>query len=321
LIPEEDWKGYVYAFLNSWIGQAYLTHDKFGATVKHIDPHQVDKIKLPILEDIKDEVAQKIDKMAECRGKAEKLHRESVRLFEERIEKSLEKEREEIDRSEVFNTISAKLVKEKKRLDASYFSQKSVRGREIIEELRGTQVNVDEIDDLCERIFRPSIHKRDYTTEEEGEPYLTPSQLFLTPIKAEKFINNPPSGLRCQPGWILLTCSGTVGKSIVATEGVSDFIISQNMIRLVPGEGLGGFLYAYMNSWMGKAFLTQDEYGSTIKHIDPEHVEEIPIPRFEELEGELDTKVSKIFELREKADQLEEDAVAMIENELENYLN
>jgi type I restriction enzyme S subunit len=321
LIPEDGWKGYVYAFLNSWIGQAYLTHDKFGATVKHIDPHQVDKIKLPIVENVKDEVSNKIDKMAECREKAEKLHRESVKLFEEKIEDSLEQEREDIDHSEVFNTVSTDLVKEKKRLDASYFSQESIRGRKIIEELQKTQSNIDEISDLCERIFRPSIHKRDYTTEDKGEPYLTPSQLFMTPITAEKFIKNPPSGLRCQPGWILLSCSGTVGKSIMATEGVSDFIISQNMIRIVPTEGLGGFLYAYMNSWIGKAFLTQDKYGSTIKHIDPEHVEAIPIPRFEELEEELDTKVSKIFELREKADNLEQEAINMIENELEYYLN
>jgi type I restriction enzyme S subunit len=322
-LPKEDWKGYMYAYLNTWIGQAYLTHDKFGATVKHIDPHQVQKIKLPVIDSIKEEVNRKIEKMVECREKAEKLHRESVSLFEEKVEEGLneQEEQEKISENVKVSNISSKLLMEKKRMDASYFSKKSVKGKKIIEEFKDSEITVDDVENLCEELFRPSIHKRDYTTKEEGEPYLTPSQLFFTPISAEKYIQNPPSGLSCESGWILLTCSGTVGKSIVATEGISDFIISQNMIRMVPEEEKGGYIYAYLNSWIGKAFLTQDKYGATIKHIDPEHVEEIPIPRFPELEQTLDDKVTRIFELREKADTLEEEAVNMMESKLEEFLN
>lgn len=66
----------------------------------------------------------------------------------------------------------------------------------------------------------------------------------------------------------------------------------------------------------GQAFLTKDQYGSTVKHIEPEHVANIPIPRIPEIEKEIHKKIMKAHEMIEKAQELLLKAERMIYTEL-----
>ncbi|WP_204365914.1 restriction endonuclease subunit S, partial [Halobiforma nitratireducens] len=209
--------------------------------------------------------------------------------------------------------VSSDQIFDSKRFDAGHYSEAIVEADETLRHFEESDVEVQRVRDVTEELFRPSIHKRNYTDENNGQPYLTPTQLFLRPVEAEKYVQDPPEGLKVNPEWLLITCSGTVGRTTIADTHLEDFVISQNLIRTVPERDITGYLYAYLNSWMGQAYLTQDEYGATIKHINPDHVGDIPLPRLPEVEDEVHQKIMQAFQYREKADALEKEAIELLE--------
>lgn len=196
-------------------------------------------------------------------------------------------------------------VAENNRLDASYYGQEGIKARVLIDKLQDNGIEIETVESLTERIFRPSIHTREYTDESNGEPYLTPTNIFMFPLEPQKYITNYPDGLKTEPGWLLITCSGTVGRINIANDYLSDCVLSQNLIRAIPNNGMRGYLYAYLNSWMGQAFLTQNRYGATIKHINPEHVAEIPVPIFPDLIDQLNDQVQELGDNRNKAERIQ----------------
>ena len=42
---------YLYAYLASWIGQALLKRDQYGSNIKHLEPHHVAAVPVPLLAD------------------------------------------------------------------------------------------------------------------------------------------------------------------------------------------------------------------------------------------------------------------------------
>ncbi len=147
--------------------------------------------------------------------------------------------------------------------------------------------------------------------------FLTPTDVFMFPLRPRKFVKDPPDGLRVSKDWILITCSGTVGRTIISNSEIAKCILSHDIIRVIPKtkEHLG-FLYAYLNTWIGQAFLTKDQYGATVKHIEPHHVANIPIPRIPDLEEEINQKILQAHKIREEAQELLLKAEEMIYSKL-----
>lgn len=94
--------------------------------------------------------------------------------------------------------------------------------------------------------------------------------------------------------------------------------MSQNAIRIPPIEkDKGGFIYAYLSTWIGQTLLKKDEFGITVKHIRPNQVDEIPIPNIsEQKQKEISKKIKKAFELRKQAIDLINESKGMIYDEL-----
>ncbi len=75
-----------------------------------------------------------------------------------------------------------------------------------------------------------------------------------------------------------------------------------DLIRLVPKDKDSlGYVYAYLNTWIGQAFLTKTNYG-LIKHIEPYHVANIPIPLVEEnIMKKVNNMILEAHKMREEA--------------------
>jgi len=210
--------------------------------------------------------------------------------------------------------LKTSLIDREVRLNASSYSLEYAESRRIVEEI-SRRAEVVKIEDLTRNIFHRPRFKRLYTGKKNGLPFLMPTDVFMFPLKPRKFIMNPPEGLSVEKGWILVTCSGTVGRTIITTKQISNCVLSHDIIRVVP-EKLTGYIYAYLNTWIGQAFLTKDQYGATVKHIEPEHVANVPIPRIPEVEKEVHEKVMKAYKMIEKAQDLLLEAERMIYTEL-----
>ena len=219
---------------------------------------------------------------------------------------------------QVFDVESHWLFDEEKRLDASFYAKNVIASRILIGELEEKGVEIWTIGDLSNNIFWPGRFKRRYATNKEGDPFLMPSEVIMFLPKAKKFITNYPKDISIKENWILITRSGSIGRCLIATKLLKRYVLSDDLIRVVPKDGNDvGYLHAYLNTWVGQAFLTKDQYGATVKHIEPHHVANIPIPRVPELEERTNKKILEAHRLREEAQELLLKAEGMLYLELE----
>jgi len=217
---------------------------------------------------------------------------------------------------QVFDVESHWLFDGEKRLDAGFYAENVVASKILIGKLEESGITIETIDTMS-KTFHRSRFKRNYVHIGKGLPFLTPTDLFMFPLKPRKSVVNPPEGLRVSPEWILLTCSGTVGRAIISNKFISPCVLSHDVIRVIPKDkDLFGYLYAYLNTWVGQAFLTKDRYGATVKHIEPHHVANIPIPRVPELEERVNQKIFEAHRLREEAQEYLSKAEEMLYSEL-----
>lgn len=202
-----------------------------------------------------------------------------------------------------------------KRLDAGFYAQDVIKARILMDKV-SQHLEIQAISELSSRIFWPGRFKRQYVSKKDGEPFLMPSEVFMFLPKPTKYVINYPSEVKVKRNWILITRSGTVGRVLITTKYLENFVLSDDLIRVHPKENNFGFLYAYLNTWIGQAFLTKDQYGATVKHIEPHHVANIPIPRIPDLEEEINQKILEAHKLREEAQELLLKAEEMIYSEL-----
>lgn len=200
------------------------------------------------------------------------------------------------------------------RLEASFYSKDIIEARNLIKKLREKKVDVKLLQDssLSKEIFWPGRFKRTYVSEKEGKPFLTASQIFMFLPKAYKYIINYPENILIEKDWILVTRSGSVGRVRLSNEILIEFIVSDDLVRIIPNEcDLLGYIYAYLNTWIGQAFLIRTQYGATVKHIEPHHVSSIPIPIMQDSK-EISEKMYKVHKLREEAQLLLKKAGQML---------
>lgn len=220
-----------------------------------------------------------------------------------------EKERDEVMLTknipfQVFDIENRWLFDGEKRLDASFYAKDVVASKVLIGKLEESGIEIKSIGALSKDVFHRSRFKRSYVGIGGGLPFLTPTNLFMFPLQPRKSVVNPPQGLKVSPEWILITCSGAVGRTIIANKFISQCILSHDVIRVIPKDkDVFGYLYAYLNTWIGQAFLTKDQYGATVKHVEPHHVTIVPVPSIPELEKEINQRILEAHRLREEAQE------------------
>ena len=204
-----------------------------------------------------------------------------------------------------FNIDSHWLTEGEKRFDAEYYAKDTVAARVLVEKLAENGIPIEKIEDFATRIFWPGRFKRSYSKKDEGLPFFTPTESFLFLPKTRKYLSESPKEVIVQPNWILITRSGTIGRCLISTDIFKNSVLSDDLIRIIPKKDSNfGYLYAYLNTWMGQAYLTKNQYGATVKHIEPHQIVESPVPRIDEIEKEVHSKIIESFKLREETQHL-----------------
>jgi type I restriction enzyme S subunit len=208
-------------------------------------------------------------------------------------------------------TVSSRWLRETTfRLDAGFYADEALAARRLIEE---SGYEFKPLEQLTSEIFNLSRFKRIYTSDpKQGWPYLSASDVLLF----------RPQAPRCarrhfvKEGWILVSCSGSVGRCVLATRRLEPYFLTHDLIRIVPSI-LNGYLYAFLSSWLGQALLQKDQYGSTVQHLEPHHVEAVPIPLLpEEQQRWIHERVIEAYKLRDEANDLLDKAEELLYSEL-----
>ncbi|WP_431877462.1 methylation-associated defense system restriction endonuclease subunit S MAD5 [Micromonospora marina] len=190
------------------------------------------------------------------------------------------------------------------RLDPSPFLSGAYEAKKLLERLPRTQPlsQVTQPDG----IFHPGRFSRRWVTDpEHGIPFFSSTDILeadfsYLPLIAKSAAKENPR-LRIQPGWTLITRSGTVGRIAYARPDVRDFACSEHVLRVVPDRTKipSGYLFAYLGSRYGLPIITSAAYGAIIQHIEPHHIAGLPVPRFDaDIENQIHQLIEQAAELR-----------------------
>mgnify|MGYP006422092125 CR=1 FL=1 len=204
------------------------------------------------------------------------------------------------------------------RLDASYHLSEGRLHKKIIEKAPFGNLNLK---DVTSAIYNGARFKRYYVNDpSKGIPFMGSSDMLKSDLNSLKFLSKKLSKnieqFRLVEGWILVSCSGTIGNTVFTNKDFEDKAASQHIMRIIPNNNVKeGFLYAFLSSKYGYSLLTQGTYGAVIQHIEPHHIENLPIPILPEpKQQEIHKLIIEASNLRVEANKLLREAIEFFES-------
>ena len=194
-----------------------------------------------------------------------------------------------------------------------------------IREINKSHYSITPLSQVTSDIYNGPRFKRIYVNDKaKGIPFMGSSDMLHSHFDSLKLISKKYSknidSLRVKKNWILVSCSGTIGNTVYTNENFEWKTASQHIMRIIPDKNKikEGFLYAYLSSKYGYSLLTQGTYGAVIQHIEPAHIENLPVPLFpESKQQEIHNLIVESANLRVEANRLLEEAVAYFNDKIE----
>jgi len=210
------------------------------------------------------------------------------------------------------------------RIDASYHMS---GGIEAARRVKNSPYQLITIGECAEKVFHAERWRRVYVSNpNNGIPLIGSSAMLQAELEHEKLVSRKYTdnieGKKLKKGWILISCSGTIGNTVFTTRQHAEKLASQHVIRLVPNNILrAGYVYAYLSTKEGYDLLTQGTMGSVIQHIEPMHVKVLPIPVMpDSFQQEVDDLIQSSARLREEAAEALEEAHTLIYKHLNSHI-
>lgn len=202
------------------------------------------------------------------------------------------------------------------RLEASVYDLNAMKMRQAVLK---KSISLFEMIDVA---YYPNRFKRIYCEKKFGEPFYLPSQITDVRPKADKFISRESpcnfNELRAEENTLLLTRSGTIGTIAYVSKTLAGKIMSDDVIRVsFKNDYDVGYIYAWLRSSVGQKILLTNSYGAVIEHIEPEHLEELPLPvASESLKRQIHELIVRSYELRDESNKLIDKAERILIEEL-----
>jgi restriction endonuclease S subunit len=120
------------------------------------------------------------------------------------------------------------------------------------------------------------------------------------------------------PGEIIFSKDGTVGRAIVVTKNNHEFIVSSGIVILTPKDIDNHYLAFVLNSSICRFQATRDLIGAIIQHLSLEKAKEIKVPILpESTRQKISNLVQQSFKLRQESKTLIEEAKKEVEEMIE----
>ncbi|HRX71820.1 MAG: restriction endonuclease subunit S [Candidatus Competibacteraceae bacterium] len=150
-------------------------------------------------------------------------------------------------------------------------------------------------------IYNGPMFRRNYVESPEyGVPFVTSGTMLLADLSTLPLLRKRDaessrlSYLQLKSGMTLISCSGTIGRMAYVRPDMDGMWSSQDVLKVVPDESRipPGYLYAFLSSKYGVPLVVSGTYGAIIQHIEPAHIADLPVPRFE---SDFETRVSNLI--------------------------
>ena len=216
---------------------------------------------------------------------------------------------------------SAWMRRDGRRFDCGPYMSGALEAKVRLEQLACRK---DRLADICKDGMEGLVNAGRITRQwvaglAHGVPFLTSTSILQADLSGLRFISN--RAIRQNPkliiraGYTLITRAGTIGRMSYARPDMDGFACSEDVLRVIPDSRRipSGYLYAFLSSKFGVPMVTSGTYGAIIQHIEPEHVADVPVPRFgDPLEDSVHARIAKAAELRADHQRLLHDATSLL---------
>jgi len=174
-----------------------------------------------------------------------------------------------------------------RRLDCGPYMSGAVEIRELLKKHK-TDVLPDLTAGHDGGIYNGPQFERNYVDDAQyGVPFLTTTFMMQADLSRLPLLSKNDAYsrglnyLRVHEGMTLITCSGTVGRTIYARSDMNGVWSNQDIMKIVadPNRILSGYLNAYLCTRFGVPFVVSGKYGSVITHLEPKHFADLLVPR------------------------------------------
>lgn len=317
--------GYVYAFFCTPIGQQLLQNNNYGAVIQHIEPEHLKNIIIPDAPDlIKKKIHDLVMESYDLRDQSNELMDEAERiLYQELNLPPIEDLKPKyFDEHVNLRNYTTKLSRLDLRLDCSYHTPICSTIIEILNE-NAKDVLYCGDSSVTQDVTLPTRFKRTYVEEEHGIKLIGGKQINELNPSSEKYLahSNLDEELKLKENSILITRSGTIGKTAIVPKHWSNWIGSDHIIRIIPANNqIAGYLFCWLSTEYAQHLVKRNTFGAVVDEIDTNQIKsiEIPLLRNESKQKEINDKVLEANELRYQAYLKEQEAVKMMEEVIEN---
>ena len=188
-----------------------------------------------------------------------------------------------------------------------------------------------QLKDKTTRIFAPPLFKHIYLSKDNGYPFMTGSELTQFNMRYYRWLS--PRGVKdindyvVKKGTLLLYKSGTtdggiLGNVFIADKKLDGCCLSDHVIRIIFEDvNLAYWTFAFLKSKGAVKMLVRLATGTMIPFITPDRLSEIPIPLPNDNYEKIVSLVERFIDLQSKSKKLEDEAITMVEQEIEKWNN
>lgn len=306
--------GYLYAYLSSKTAYNYMQSFIYGSVVPRIEPRTLSKLPIPILpENIQKEIHQLIVEASNLRVDANKLLKEVVELFENKLP--------EIKKRISYISTIKNRISHNSRFEATYDSEQI---DSIYEYFSRKNIKLISVKDLSEKVFTPNIFKRIRANNiESGIPYYSGSELLNQFPNSKSYLSRKMPNIKnyiLKNNWLAIQDAGTIGYISYVHEYLDGVSATNNLIRIVPSEdNWNTYIYVFFKTSIGQSLLKYLEFGSVQKHIDNHQISNLEIPIFDDIVDEIKDKTMSAMSKSALACKKENQAIDLIEKEIDGW--
>lgn len=338
IVPKDfPYAGYLYAYLSSRLGQVLMVKGQYGSAVKHLEPHHLAGVPVPLPpEEIQAEIHAEIIRAYALRDEANDLLDEADRLLHKKLglptfEESLvpylpapsaprlPANRPEMPHPKAFSIRASELAD---RFDASFHVPIA---RTAVKLLRDGNYEPVQLGNITAGIIVAPRFKRIYVPKEYGVPFLQGSHLpQMRPYDLKYLSRTQQKNLEkwiIHKGWVLVTCSGTIGRVGLVSSYMDKWSASEHLLRIVPdyNKGHPGYIAAFLMTPYGQHQLTAKIYGGVVDELTEDDTSAVWIPNAAmEIQKEVGEQVAQAFEKKDEASVIEEAAIRKVESLLQS---
>lgn len=318
--------GYAYTYLKSKVGNTILQTNGYGSVITHLEPEHLSETPIPNAPiEIRKKIHNLIMKSYALRDESNALIDQAQALLvkELNLPPISEIKVDTLDKSKSVQTFNVKLSEMAGRADASYHVPIVDA---IVDILKKNAAEVTTVGDerISSDIILPGRFKRVYVEEGYGVTFfsgkniseLDPSdKRYLSFAQHDKKIKDE---LTIKQNMILVTCSGTIGNTVLVPKHWDNWAMTHDIIRLVPTSDLYGYLYIWLQSEYCNAIIQSYAYGSVVQHIEKEHIKSCPVPilKNQDVQKQINDLALQANEKRYQAYLLEQEALKVLDEEV-----